>query len=79
MTSNEPKTIDPEPWMHRWPNDATGTRSSEEQCVVKGCVATHEPRSTFELKRLQEKRNTPTHWWSTLAWWLKDLWGNLRR
>lgn len=72
--------VDPEPWMHRWPNaDDEGVRSAEETCSVKDCVSTFEPRTGRELKRILEIRSAPHHWWSTLVSWIKGLWSNLTR
>lgn len=71
---------DPEPWVHRWPNsEDEDIRSAEEQCVVKDCVASYEPRSKAELKRDLEKPSGPLHWWGILVGWFMEIREKLTR
>ena len=80
VTADKKQYVDPEPWVHRWPNSRDeDIRSTEEQCVVKDCVATYEPRGEGEMRRILENRSAPRHWWSIMVSWVKELLGNLRR
>lgn len=57
-------TKDPEPWVHRWPNSRNEyIRSENEQCTMKDCKATYEPRS---LEQLNAPRRWSRPWWGNL-------------
>lgn len=66
-------TEDPEPWVHRWPNDRRGIRSANEKCSVAECKNTHEPRSLKELNK--EK----TQFWTKLREFWRQLGETMRR
>lgn len=66
---------DPEPWVHRWPNNPKeGTRTASEQCTVDGCEATHEPRKSVKLSPEKEDE-----WWKKALRWKRELLEQLRR
>lgn len=71
MSNDASEYVDPEPWVHRWPNEPSGVRSANEDCTVADCEATLEPRTGRELQRLLERKSVKKSWIDRLvAWWI---------
>lgn len=78
-TDTREQYVDPEPWIHRWPNDRSGTRSAVEKCTVSECKATFEPRTGNELQRLLKEKSTRKTWLTTVVSWFQELSQRIRR